>query len=104
MRSRFFQHFAAVEESLLASAKRQTPVSNTTIVGTAREIFIRDFLKDHFGSSIGIRTGEIISAFRPHDQKDRQQDVVVYDNRFPRLSLSEDISSFQSNQCSALLR
>ena len=94
MPSRFSQHFEAVEESLLASAKRLTPVSNTTIVGAAREIFIRDFLKEHLGSSIGIGTGEIISAFRPHDQKDRQQDVVVYDNRFPRLSLSDDLSSF----------
>jgi hypothetical protein len=94
MLSRFSQHFAAVEESLLASAKRLAPVSNTTIVGTASEIFIRDFLKDHLGGSIGLGTGEIISAFRPHDQKDRQQDVVVYDNRFPRLSLSADLSSF----------
>ena len=94
MPSRFSQHFEAVEKSLLASAMRLTPVSNTTIVGTAREIFIRDFLNDHLGRSIGIGTGEIISAFRPHDQKDRQQDVVVYDNRFPRLSLTADLSSF----------
>lgn len=94
MPSRFSQHFAAVEASLLASAKRLAPVSNTTIVGTAREIFIRQFLKDHLGGSIGIGTGEIISAFRPHDLKDRQQDVVVYDDRFPRLSLSDDLSSF----------
>lgn len=94
MPSRFSQHFEAVEESLLASAKRLTPVSNTTIVGSARELFIREFLKDHLGSSIGLGTGEIISAFRPQDQKDRQQDVVVYDNRFPRLSLSADLSSF----------
>ena len=94
MPSRFSNHFAAVEASLLASAKRLTPISNTTIVGTAREIFIRDFLKDHLGSSLGIGTGEVISAFRPHDQEDRQQDIVVYDNRFPRLPLGGDLGSF----------
>lgn len=94
MSSRFSKHFEAMEASLLADAKRLDLVSNTTIVGTVREELVQNFLKSHLGSSIGLGTGEIISAFRPRDHKDRQQDVVIYDNRFPRLSLSADLSSF----------
>lgn len=94
MASRLLQHLAALENSLMADSQRLKLVDNTTLMGGGREAFVRQFLRGHLGASIGIGTGEIISATRPHDHIDRQWDVVVYDTRFPKLALSQDVDSF----------
>ncbi|GAB7537048.1 DUF6602 domain-containing protein [Burkholderia sp. 3C] len=94
MASRLLEHLAALENSLIADSQRLKLVDNTTIMGGGRETFVREFLRGHLGASIGIGTGEIISATRPHDHIDRQWDAVIYDTRFPKLALSKDVDSF----------
>lgn len=94
MTSRLIQHLAALENSLMADSQRLKLIDNTTLMGGGREAFVREFLRGHLGASIGIGTGEIISATRPHDHIDRQWDVVLYDTRFPKLALSPDVDSF----------
>lgn len=94
MSTRLAKHLAALEEVLVAKGKTLQGIANTTIVGSARETFVREFLHSHLGSAVDIGSGEIISAFKPREMTDRQQDVVVFDNRFPRLSLSTGLDTF----------
>lgn len=93
-KSRVGEHFDALENQLLSEAKKLSSVYHTTIVGSAREFFVKNFLRKHLGEMYGVGSGEIIASKKPSDLNERQQDIIIYDKKYPKLNLAEELDSF----------
>lgn len=63
-------------------------------MGTPRESFISQFLKDHLSEKVAIGTGEVIDSNSHPEQRRNQHDIVVYKREFPKLDFGGGIHGF----------
>src|SRR5436305_1197941 len=97
-------HMAAVERSLLQTAKIPASAGHSLHKGTPRETFIKQFLQDHLTETIAIGQGEIIAAnsrsgdrrsqfdnlplsFVPPDQQRQHPALTYYVGDMPEATL-----------------
>lgn len=90
----FNDHFTYVEKLMLARAAVQGTAGHNLNIGTPREAFIADFINQHVGAGIGIGTGEIIDAYSKPGAMRNQIDIVLHDERVPKLAMGGNISLF----------
>jgi hypothetical protein len=88
------EHFNAIEKLLLAKSRIAANSGHPLHKGNAREVFIREFLADHIGSSVRIGTGEIISHDSNVGDARNQFDVVLYNASFPKINYSSSVHAF----------
>jgi hypothetical protein len=88
------EHFSAIEKVLLAKAEIQNQVGHNLHKGTPREFFIKDFISEQIGDSLGYGTGEIIDFLSKPSEPRNQFDIVIYDRLYPILALGGGCSAF----------
>jgi len=89
-----FEHFAAVEAALLATARIPANSGHSLHKGTPREAFISEFLYSHLPSNLAIGTGEIVDHESEPGEQRRQFDIVLYKRDLPKLDFGGGISGF----------
>lgn len=87
-------HLNRVEDKLLAEFNISQTAGHPVNKGTPREIFIKDFLKNHVGQNVAIGSGEIIDSASIRNESRNQFDIVIYKNTFPKLHIADDINAF----------
>jgi len=87
-------HMDAKEDELVANSKTCANAGHAVHKGTARESFVRDFLRDHLPENVAIGTGEIIDANSPPGDQRNQFDIVIYKKNYPKLGFGGGISGF----------
>ena len=87
-------HFSRVAKRLDAEGEAAKSFDHGTNRGQIREAFIRELLSHNTSPLIGIGTGEIIHAGSNANQTRRQLDVVIHNNRYPKISLATGIDLF----------
>ena len=90
----FANHLSAQEISLLSLIKIQEHVGHPLHKGIPREMFIKEFLLKHIGESHSVGTGEIIDLMSKPKESRNQIDIILYDNKFPKLDVGGGCSSF----------
>ena len=88
------EHFASVEKHLLALRDLGETAGHALHKGTPREHFVREFLIEHLSKKMSVGTGEIIDSSSKPGQSRPQNDVVLFDPTYPRLSLGGGINCF----------
>lgn len=96
------EHFARIGRRLAAEGEAAMSFDHGTNRGQIREAFVRELLSHNTSPLTGIGTGEIIHSGSSTDQRRRQLDVVIHNNRYPKISLAtgtdlffiETVSSF----------
>jgi hypothetical protein len=63
-------------------------------MGTPRESFVSEFLRDHLSERVAVGTGEVIDANSSPGQRRNQHDIVIYKRDFPKLDFGGEISGF----------
>lgn len=87
----FFDYFDRCERSLRERAKSAGIHDHKTLIGTVREKLFSEQLRAILPPSVTIGSGEVIA----HDgKKSKQQDVVIFDSRYPRIESAEGVSLF----------
>lgn len=79
------KHFDLIEKQLLCMSEVATGSGHPVLKGTAREYFVKQFLRDHIGESIGIGSGEVFDSKRIVGDRANQIDVLLYDTSFPKV-------------------
>ncbi|MCY3985528.1 MAG: hypothetical protein OXF23_00565, partial [Candidatus Dadabacteria bacterium] len=87
-------HFARIAERLEAEGRSAKSFDHSTNRGLVREAFIREFLSQNTSPLTGIGTGEIIHSGSAAGDPRRQLDVVIHNNRYPKISLATGIDLF----------
>jgi hypothetical protein len=87
-------HLNQCEGELLEKFKRPSVSGHGVNRGTPREVFVKQFLKDHLASTLDIGNGEIIDNSSKPGAKRPQHDVVVYKRSYPKLDLGGDVCAF----------
>lgn len=87
-------HFARIARRLKAEGEAARSFDHATNRGQIREAFIREFLSTNTSSLTGIGTGEIIHSGSTGAKARRQFDVVIHNNRYPKISLATGIDLF----------
>jgi len=87
-------HFARIARRLEAEGKAAKSFHNPTNRGQIREAFIRELLLQNTSPLTGIGTGEIIHSGSVTGQSRRQLDIVIHNNRYPKISLATGIDLF----------
>lgn len=80
--SKLDQYFRQSTSLLKSRYERAAQIEHPLTKGTAREIFIRNFLEDIYPNKYIFGDGEIIDS---QDGISNQADVVIYDEKFPVL-------------------
>jgi hypothetical protein len=88
------QHFDHIEKVLLAQYNHSSALGHPVDKGTARELFIKEFLRTHVGENVGIGSGEIIDARSQAGEKRHQHDVVIYRKDYPKLHYADGVEVF----------
>lgn len=78
-------HFDLIEKQLLCMSEVAAASGHPVLKGSAREHFVKQFLRDHIGESIGIGSGEVFDSKRILGDKANQIDVLLYDTSFPKV-------------------
>lgn len=87
-------HFARIARRLKAEGEAAKSFDHGTNRGQIREAFIRELLSANTSPLTGIGTGEIIHSGSTGDKPRRQFDVVIHNNRYPKVSLATGIDLF----------
>ncbi len=87
-------HFKRIGKRLEAEGEAARSFEQGTNRGQIREAFIRELLSNNTSPFTGIGTGEIIHAGSMSGQPRRQLDVVIHNNRYPKISLATGIDLF----------
>lgn len=96
-------HFARVTRRLQAEGEAARSFDHGTNRGQIREAFIREFLRHNTSPFTGIGTGEIVHAdLKPGDRRN-QVDVVIHNNRYPKISLAAGIDLFFAETVSSFI-
>jgi len=86
-------HLESAERILLEQLEIGRSSGHPVNQGSAREYFIRSFLRDHLGDNVGIGAGEIIDADSKILQARNQHDIVLY-RQSPKIALGGGIDAF----------
>jgi len=70
---------------LMAKYDLSAGFKNSSLKGQERESFVSDFLSTHLPSRLSLSNGEIIDS---NNRKSAQQDLIIYDDRSPRLNIA----------------
>ena len=87
-------HFAASRERLAAAAKVADPYNHKGNKGSIREAFVKELLENCTSKFCSVGAGEIIHRDMTVDEKRDQMDVVLYNNRYPKVPGSGGIDMF----------
>lgn len=87
-------HFQRIAKRLAAEGEAARSFDQGTNRGQIREAFIRELLSHNTSPLTGIGTGEIIHPNSTVGLPKRQIDVVVHNNRYPKISLATGIDLF----------
>ena len=87
-------HLAAIEQTIIALFKIQDNAGHSIHKGTPRELFIKNFLEKHLGSTASFGTGEIIDKNSKPKESRNQHDIIIYRNEFPKLDFQGGITAF----------
>jgi hypothetical protein len=87
-------HMDSVETVLLGLLETSRSSGHPVNKGTAREHFIRAYLRDHLGEDVGVGTGEIIDGHTTIRARHNQQDIVLYRRGFPKIAIGGGIDAF----------
>lgn len=87
-------HFGRIATRLEAEGEEAKSFEHGTNRGQIREAFIREFLASNTSDLTGIGTGEIICPESSPGRLRNQIDVVIYNNRYPKISLDTGIDLF----------
>ena len=87
-------HFARIAKRLEAEGEAARSFDQGTNRGQIREAFIRELLSHNTSPFSGIGTGEIIHSGSTKEKRRRQLDVVIHNNRYPKISLATGIDLF----------
>jgi len=90
----FFDHFEVVRRRLTAEGRIADSFQNGTNRGDIREAFVRELLNDCTPQFCSVGSGEIIHRNMSAAERRNQIDVVLYNNRFPKLSGFRGVSIF----------
>ena len=94
-------HLERIKERLIAQGREARSFGSNLNKGSAREVFVRDFLEQSTSGFWGIGSGEIISQ---HDGGERNQlDVIVHNRRYPTLSSTTGVDLFFPESVSAFI-
>lgn len=96
-------HFDRIRRRLEAEGAAAKSFHHGLNRGQIREAFIREFLKDNTSEMCGIGTGEIISSTTPTDAPRNQIDIVLHNNRYPKVSISAGIDLFFGDTVSSFI-
>jgi hypothetical protein len=80
-------HLNNSETLLLALAKIPGISGHPLHKGSPREVFIRDFLRDHLPADLAIGMGELIDSRSKSGVPKPQNDIILYKSSFPRIYL-----------------
>ena len=87
-------HFDGVETTLLAQSRIAAGAGHSVNKGTARELFIREFLEAHLASTVAIGQGEVIDAASEPSQARNQIDIVIHRRNYPKLDFGGGVGGF----------
>ena len=87
-------HFSRVAERLKAEGEAAKSFDHGTNRGQIREAFVRELLSSNTSPLVGIGTGEVIHAGSAAKRTRRQIDVVIHNNRYPKISLAAGVDLF----------
>lgn len=96
-------HFGRIASRLKAEGDAARSFDHGTNRGQIREAFIREFLSQNTSPLTGIGTGEIIHAGSKPEDSRNQIDVVIHNNRYPKISLAAGIDLFFSETVSSFI-
>lgn len=82
------QHIHNISESMSSRFQMTSISSHSGNIGTARELVVKDLLKDNLPSNIAISTGE---AFDSNDDKSGQLDIIIHSTSTPKLTVQDNI-------------
>ncbi len=85
------QWFDGLERQLAEEAKQAGLLRHGTMIGNAREFFVRRVLQSFLPSSVRIGTGRVIGV---HSPTSKQTDIVIFDGRFPSFQMPDGQSLF----------
>ena len=87
-------HFARIAKRLVAEGEAARSFDQGTNRGQIREAFIRELLSLNTSEFAGIGTGEIFHSGSTTKKPRRQLDVVIHNNRYPKISMATGIDLF----------
>lgn len=96
-------HFARIAKRLQAEGAAARSFDHGTNRGQIREAFIREFLRHNTSPLTGIGTGEIVHADSKSEDQRNQVDVVIHNNRYPKISLAAGIDLFFAETVSSFI-
>lgn len=94
MSTLFDEHFAFVRDRLIAAGKAAQSFHHSTNRGNIRETFARELFDNSTSAHCSVGTGEIIHRSMKHTDERNQIDVILYNNRFPKISVSSGTELF----------
>ena len=96
-------HFERIGRRLQAEGEAARSLHHNLNKGLIREAFIREFLEDNTSSLCGIGSGEIIHRSTNSEDPRNQIDVIVYNKRYPKLSMASGIDIFFAETVSSFI-
>lgn len=96
-------HMARIEKKLLHEYEVSASLGHRVNKGTAREIFIKDFLKSHLPETISIGSGEIIDSKSKPGTSRNQIDIILYKNNYPKIEFCRGMHAFFVESVAAVI-
>ena len=87
-------HFDRIKRRLIAEGQTAKSFRHGANRGQIREAFVREFLSQNTSHLTGIGTGEIIHAGTSPDEPRNQIDVIIHNNRYPKISMATGVDLF----------
>ena len=87
-------HFAASRARLVAEGEIANAYNHKGNIGSIREAFVRELLENCTSKFYSVGTGEIIHRDMTVDEPRNQMDVVLYNNRHPKIPGAGGVDMF----------
>ena len=87
-------HFAASRARLVAEGAIANAYNHKGNIGSIREAFVRELLENCTSKFCSVGEGEIIHRDMTVDEKRNQMDVVLYNNRYPKIPGAGGVDMF----------
>ena len=96
-------HFAASRARLVAEGAIANAYNHKGNIGSIREAFVRELLENCTSKFCSVGAGEIIHCDMTVDEPRNQMDVVLYNNRYPKIPGAGGIDMFFVEAVSATI-